>query len=398
MFPSNPVAAVCHSDPYPYYRSLRAGPALQFDPELKLWVASSAAVVRQVLEHPACVVRPADQPVPRAIAATSAGQVFGHLVRMNEGSVHSTPKLALAQALASLAPAQIAARTSYFSSLLAQQHGLPTAAGINAWMFELPVYVVADLLGFAEAELPQLAIWMGDFVRCLSPLSSAEQLASASLAAQSLLARFGELLAATSTSENSLVSRIQQEAQQVGWQNQDAILANLIGLLSQTYEATAGLIANSLVALLSQNGLQQQMRDTPEQIAAMLQEVCRYDPPVQNTRRFVAQACSIASVELQPGDAILLLLAAASRDESDFPNADEFQLDRPAHTLLGFSHGRHLCPGQTLALGIGTAALQSLLALTSCLDPTQLQWTYRTSLNGRLPLFQQVTATRTESH
>ncbi|WP_295749103.1 cytochrome P450 [Undibacterium sp.] len=398
MFPSNPVAAVCHADPYPYYRSLRVGTGLQFDAELKLWVASSAAVVRQVLEHPACVVRPADEPVPRAIAATSAGQVFGHLVRMNEGRAHSTPKLALAHALASLTPEQIAARTSYFSSLLAQQHGLPTAAGVNAWMFDLPLYVVADLLGFAEAELPQLAIWMGDFVRCLSPLSSAEQLASAGVAAQSLLARFGELLAATSTSENSLVSRIQQEAQQVGWQNQDAILANLIGLLSQTYEATAGLIANSLVALLSQNGLQQQMRDTPEQIAAMLQEVCRYDPPVQNTRRFVVQTCSIAGVELQPGDAILLVLAAASRDESDFPNADEFQLDRPAHTLLGFSHGRHLCPGQTLALGIGTAALQSLLALTTCLDPTQLQWTYRTSLNGRLPLFQQIFPTLTESH
>jgi cytochrome P450 len=398
MFPSNPVAAVCHADPYPYYRSLRAGPALQFDAELKLWVASSADVVRQVLEHPACVVRPAAEPVPRAIAATSAGQVFSHLIRMNEGSAHSAPKLALVQALASLAPEQIAARTGYFSNLLAQQHGLPTAAGINAWMFELPVYVVADLLGFAEAELPQLVIWMGDFVRCLSPLSSAVQLDAANAAARSLLARFAELLAATVPTENSLLSRIRQEAQQVGWQHQDAILANLIGLLSQTYEATAGLIGNSLVALLSQNGLQQQMRAAPERIGALVQEVCRYDPPVQNTRRFVAQACSIAGVELQPGDVILLVLAAASRDDSDFPNADEFSLDRPAHTLLGFSHGRHLCPGQTLALGIGTAALQSLLALTIGLDPAQLQWTYRPSLNGRLPLFQQISPTNTESH
>lgn len=398
MFPSNPVVAVCHSDPYPYYRSLRAGPGLQFDPELKLWIASSAVVVRQVLEHPACLVRPPAEPVPRAIATTSAGQVFSHLVRMNEGSAHAAPKLALAQALASLTPEQIAARTSYFSNLLAQQHGLPTAAGINAWMFELPVYVLTDLLGFAEAELPQLAIWMGDFVRCLSPLSSAEQLASASVAAQSLLARFSELLAATATKENSLVRRIQQEAQQVGWQNQDAILANLIGLLSQTYEATAGLIGNSLVALLSQNGLQQQMRAAPERVGALLQEVCRYDPPVQNTRRFVAQTCSIAGIEFQPGDAILLVLAAASRDESDCPDADEFSLDRPLRPLLGFSYGHHLCPGQTLALGIGTAALQSLLALTIGLDPAQLQWTYRLSLNGRLPLFQKIFPTLTESH
>ncbi|MFZ6748745.1 cytochrome P450 [Undibacterium sp. Ren11W] len=398
MFPSNPVVAVCHPDPYPYYRSLLAGQGLQFDAELKLWVASRACVVQQVLEHPACLVRPPAEPVPRAIAGSSAGQVFAHLIRMNEGSAHAAPKQALAQALAALDPVHIAARAMHFSALLAARLELQNAAGLNAWMCDLPVYVMADLLGFAEAELPQLASWMGDFVRCLSPLSSAEQLAAASAAAQSLLTSFAKLLAATAPGNNSLVSQIQQEAAIVGWQTQDALLANLIGLLSQTYEATAGLIANSLVALLSQNGLQQQMRLAPEQIGALLQEVCRTDPPVQNTRRFVAQACTIDGVALQAGDVILLVLAAASRDDSVAPNPDEFSLDRPTRPLLGFSHGRHICPGQALALNIVAAALQSLLALPIALDPAALQWSYRPSLNGRLPLFVQAPSTLTESH
>lgn len=386
MFPSNPVTAVYHPDPYPYYRSLLAGPGLQFDDGLKLWVTSSAAVVRQVLEHADCLVRPLAEPVPRAIVGSSAGQVFALLVRMNEGSAHAAPKLALQQALAALDAARIIARTSYFSALLAQRHGVPTAAGLNAWSFDLPVYVVADLLGFAEAELPQLALWMGDFVRCLSPLSDESQLAAASVAAQALLARFAELLAAAVATEDSVLSRLQQAAQQVGWQH--ALVANLIGLLSQTYEATAGLIGNSLVALLSQPGLQAQMRLAPQQTAALLEEVCRYDPPVQNTRRFVARACRIAGVALEPGDVILLVLAAAGRDDQAHPNANQFILDRPARQLLGFGHGRHLCPGQQLAASIVNAALQSLLALPLSLDPAQLQWSYRRSLNGRLPLFQ----------
>jgi hypothetical protein len=71
-----------------------------FDAPRKLWIASSAASVKAVLGNPACHVRPPAEPVPAAIVGSAAGEVFGHLVRMNEGVRHDAPKLALQRFLA----------------------------------------------------------------------------------------------------------------------------------------------------------------------------------------------------------------------------------------------------------------------------------------------------------
>lgn len=381
-----PLSAVSHANPYPYYQSLLDGPGLYFDAQLQCWVASHAAIVDEIFEHPDCAVRPSAEPVPAALAGSSAAAVFAQLIRMNEGVRHAAPKLALQQALGSLNLSGVQERSAYFSALLARQHGLTENGAWTPWMLDLPTYVMGALLGFSEPELTQLALWMADFVRCLSPLSSAEQLTAASVAARALLQRFSALLEAGSTQRQSLLSRVQAEAKLAGWENQEALLTNLIGLLSQTYEATAGLIGNAIVVLLTQPQLIQQLRADPQLVASMVEEVCRFDPPIQNTRRFVTQACTIAGIPLQAGDSILLLLAAANRDAQANPMPHEFILKRSARRQFGFGHGRHACPGQNIALTIATAAIQSLLQFAPSLDADKLRWTYRASLNARIPL------------
>lgn len=387
MPPTNPIAAASHVNPYPYYQHLLAGPALYFDPNLRLWIACRAAVIQDVLNNPHCLVRPTGESVPHAIAGSSAGAVFAKLIRMNEGPGHARPRHAIGQALAALDLAAIAGSTSRFATMLGERHGLPDGAAITRWTFDLPTYVVADLLGLGHAELPLLALWIEDFVRCLSPLSTLEQLADASTAAQTLNERFAQLVQTSTLAPTTLLGDVCRQAALAGWAEQDAILANLIGLLSQTHEATAGLIGNSIVALLSQPQLEARLRADPRLAAALVHEVARFDPPVQNTRRFVAQATSVAGVALQPGDTILLLLAAAGRDEQANPNPDAFLLERPGRQLLGFGHGRHACPGQDLARAIATTAMQHLLALPVALDQAALRWVYRPSANARLPQF-----------
>lgn len=372
MQPANPIAAASHPDPYPYYRQLLAGPALAFDAGLGLWVASRAAVIQEVFDNPHCVVRPPAEPVPKAIADGSAGAVFGALARMTEGPEHALARQAIGRAVAQLDLAAVAARTRVLAG--------ETDADLATW-------VMADLLGFNHAELPQVAQWVGDFVRCLSPLSSAEQLAEASRAAQALVERVGALVQTVQTRPGTLIEHVCDQAALTGWSAQHAILANLVGLLSQTHEATAGLIGNSIVALLSQPGLQQRLRADPALAASLVRETARFDPPVQNTRRFVAQATTVGGVRLEPGAVILLLLGAAGRDERAYAQANDFVLDRPEHALPGFGHGRHACPGQALARTIAAAVLEHLLSLPNGLDPAMLQWTYRPSVNGRLPLF-----------
>jgi cytochrome P450 len=384
--PENILAASAHRNPYPYYAALAASPALVFDAPRKLWIASSAASVKEVLGNPACRVRPVAEPVPAAIVGSAAGEVFGHLVRMNEGLRHDAPKLALQRFLAAVDLERVQARTEALALQFAGEGAL-RAEALSRWAFEVPVMAVADLLGFDETELPQVARWMADFVACLSPLSTPAQLAAAGDAASALLARFAELVQAADAQPGSALARLQHEAAQAGWHDAQALLCNAVGLLSQTYEATAGLIGNSVVALATQPGLLDATEREPGQLLQMVHEVSRYDPSIHNTRRFVAGATEVAGVSLQAGDVVLLVLAAAGRDPACNARPDEFLLERPDREVPGFGHGAHQCPGQALACVIAAAAVRALLVPGRLKDAASFSWTYRPAMNARIPVF-----------
>ena len=371
MHASSPIAAASHADPYPYYASL---PDFAYDAASAMWIASSAAVIEEVMTNPHCLVRPVAEQVPKAIAGTTAGAVFARLVRMNEGAAHAMPKQVIGQALAALDLRGASERTAQLAAMLGKRYRLPDGAGISGWMFDLPTYTVAALLGWEDEALPQITLLTARFVRCLSPLSTPEQLSCASDAAHALLERFAELSSA------GMAGDMRRRAALAGWNDDAAIVANMVGLLSQTHEATAGLIGNSVVALLRDPALQQRLRDDARLVDAFVAEVALRDPPVQNTRRFVAQATSVAGLALPPGAVIVLLLGAAGRRE-------DFALARSTRTLPGFGHGRHLCPGQALALTIATTAVRYLLAMTLPLSLEEIAWTYAPSANGRLPQF-----------
>ena len=360
------IAAVTHDQPYPYYATLAARSGLQYDDRLRLWLAAHPATVMEVMTHAACRVRPVAEPVPAAIAGGAAGMVFGELVRMNDGARHAAPKMALQRALAALDGALVQRAAWETAVALAERHPVHTAAGLSAWQFAVPVQTVARLLGFADTG--QVASWMREFVACLSPLSDAAQLARAHGAAQALLDSLRALVQASAPPADSLLALVLAEAEGAGWKRADAILANLAGLLSQTYEATAGLIGNAIVALA---GGARHDGD----LAALVRHVLRDDPPIHNTRRFVAQAAHIGGADVAPGQAILVLLAAAGRAE-------------PAAPGYAYGHGAHLCPGQALSQAIACAALGALLA-RGPLPP--LAWRYRPSVNSRIPVFEETT-------
>lgn len=367
------IAAVTHAQPYPYYAQLAARPGLHYDTGLKLWVAAHPATVMAVMENPACRVRPVAEPVPAAIAGGAAGFVFGELVRMNDGARHAAPKLALQRALAALDPALVRRTAWENARKLARYHPVQTADGLSAWQFAVPVQTVAHLLGFGDTA--KVAQWMGEFVACLSPLSGAAQLERAHGAAQSLLDSLRALVHSGAACPGSLLAQVLAEAEAAGWKHADAILANLAGLLSQTYEATAGLIGNAVVALANGAG-------HDGDLAALVRSVLRDDPPIHNTRRFMAENAVVGGAELQAGQTILVVLAAAGRAAPALPAS----AGREA-PLYAYGHGVHACPGQALSQTIACAALGALLA-QGPLPP--LAWRYQPSVNARIPLFMEV--------
>src|SRR5947208_334440 len=100
--PHDPIAAVTHSDPYPYYADLVAHKPIYRDGTLGLWVASSADSVSAVLASDICRVRPRAEPVPRILIGSPAANIFRHLVRMNDGERHYPFKQAISATLQSI--------------------------------------------------------------------------------------------------------------------------------------------------------------------------------------------------------------------------------------------------------------------------------------------------------
>jgi cytochrome P450 len=231
--------------------------------------------------------------------------------------------------------------------------------------------------------LNQTAVWMNDFTRCLAPASSPDQIERGKTAAGQLLKMFRALPA----HENGLLSALAREAKLIGREEIEVIIANGIGFLSQAYEATAGLIGNTLLALASRPEIRNQVTTDPNLLSPLIQEVSRYDSPVQNTRRFLARDGLVAGEKMKTGAVILVILAAANRDPSVNPNPERFDVFRKERRIFTFGVGRHACPGEALATAIAKSGVGRLIEYGVALDRLSEPMTYRASANTRIPLF-----------
>ncbi|TDD34955.1 cytochrome P450 [Actinomadura sp. KC06] len=372
----NPIDAVTHADPYPYYAELVAERPLAFDESLGLWVAAGAAQVTDVLRAPGLRVRPPGQPVPPGITGTAAGRVFGSLVRMNDGEAHTRLKSVVTAALTQADPAT--ARGLAESAVKSDLDGGPPDLG--ALMFTVPVRVVAGLCGLTEREAAEAAALTGDFVKCLRPDADTGQLRAADAAAERLTA----LLPPEPRPGGGLLTALVRAAGEAVMPPPGAVSGNAVGLLSQTYDATAGLIGNTLLALAREGG-------RPRPLEPFVREVARHDAPIQNTRRFAAEPTRCGTAEIEPGQAVLVVLAAANRDPAVNPDPHTFVADRPAATVFTFGAAAHRCPGQDLATAIAAGAVGALL--DHGFDPSAdvpRTAAYRPSPNARIPDFSRV--------
>src|SRR5207245_9192578 len=134
-----------------------------------------------------------------------------------------------------------------------------------------------------------------------------------------------------------------------------------------------------------QPAIRAQVLADPALLAPLIQEVLRLDPPVQNTRRYLAADTEIAGQQMKAGDAILLLLAAANRDPVANPRPALCDLRRPGRTNFSFGRGLHTCPGATIAAGIAAAGLKKLLASEVAYGQLVDTLHYRPSVNARIP-------------
>jgi cytochrome P450 len=381
-FPENLLQAAAHPDPYPYYAALLAYRPIYREERIGMWAALGAAAVAAVLESPLCRVRPAAEPVPATIAGSKAGDVFGNLVRMTDGDRHSAAKPAVAGTISAFDPGALIGTARRIAAACLEECGAH-ATGIDRFARAYPVRVIVEMIGLPAEAAPEAARLIADFTRCLSPLSSPAQIEGSKTAAQRLL----RLLEEHAEGKRGGLPMQLERLMSLGVAQRDAALANLFGLMSQTYEATAGLIGNSLLALGRDAELRRRASGDDALLSRIVQEVLRHDPPVHNTRRYVAEDGMVAGQPMKAGDAILVVLAAANRDPALHAQPHNFDPERTDKSCFTFGHGRHACPGASVATTLAVIGVQGLIARGVAFDDLPRAVRYAPSVNARIPMF-----------
>ncbi len=393
----DPISAVTAWNPYDFYSDLTGRRPIYYDETLGMWVASSADVVESILRCSSFRVRPMEEAVPKPLKGTRVGEVFADLVRMQDGERQALLKRAVCGALAPVDTRGLTLRSETW-----MQHLFAAFPRDGAGVFtpdiaySLPVYVLGSLLGVPSNLLPDCVNWTDGFVRAIAPGSTPEEIARGSAASDALMGLFQQLLQQAQFPDYKnprgvpgnagLLSSFARSTCRHAGHDEGAIIANAIGFLSQSYDATAGLIGNTMVALAKRPGLRGRIEADPGLLSAVISEVARHDSPVQNTRRFLAADTEIAGHEMRAGDAVLLILAAANRDPAANPDPAGFDPARPDPVLFTFSAGAHLCPGAHMALALAEGAVRQILASPISLDSLVCGFSYRPSQNGRIPL------------
>ncbi len=228
--------------------------------------------------------------------------------------------------------------------------------------YPLPVSVICAVLGVPPEDQPQFRVWSDALVESTvaqTPETSARRQEAAS-ALNDYMSRL--VRRRREQPADDLLSRMATDTGPDGRMEDPYLVTTAALLLVAGHETTVNLIANGMLTLLRHPGAMHGLRDDPEEIAGVVEEILRYEPPVQLLpNRTTMQEIQIAGTTLPKGVLVTLAIAAGNRDPQRFRQPDRFDPRRRDNVHLGFGSGVHYCFGAPLARAEGQIALSELV-------------------------------------
>jgi cytochrome P450 len=227
--------------------------------------------------------------------------------------------------------------------------------------YPLPVAVICELLGVPPEDEPRFHGWAGPLAHSLDPAEgmTEEEIQRTAQALMEMREYLADLaVARRARPDDGLISGLIAAHDDAGQMTEQELLSTMSLLLIAGHETSVNLITNGMLTLLRHPGALERLRREPGLIPTLVEEVLRFDPPVQFRTRTTLAGVEVAGVTIPTGATVVLLLASGSRDPARFPRPDEFIPDRAGTTHLGFGGGIHYCVGAPLA------RVEAQLALT----------------------------------
>ncbi|WP_183092398.1 cytochrome P450 [Nocardioides stalactiti] len=255
--------------------------------------------------------------------------------------------------------ARVASTTDTLLDQIEERQGCDIVADLA---LPLPVAVIGDLLGVPSADRLVAAPLVRHLLIPLEPAADVAGMQAAARAEAQLADYFGDLLnEKRRRPTNDLLSRLATN-RDTGALDQEECVGTAMLLFAAGFETTTNLIANGTAALLDHPDQADRWRRNPDLSLTAIDELLRFDAPIQTDGRTAMEATDLDGVPIAPGTMVLLLIGAANRDPARFEDPHRLDLGRPDSGSLAFGAGIHYCLGAPLARLEGRLLFPRLLA------------------------------------
>lgn len=347
------------ADPHALYAERLARHPVWHDEANGLWALHSYVACKAVLDSAAHIPAVASDLLSPAAAAVAA-----QFVRLANPPLHAELRRIALHLHEAMAPVDTGALLD--SLLDAKQTDEFDWVGSVGKV--LPPLAVLKGLRFADTDIAVILPQVEALTKLMhaSKSAAAAEVANAAVAAvQPLVARhLDQLLPAT-------------------WPPQwrEMAPANLLGLLIQSYDAGRGLLGNALLQMLAHPD----WAGDAKRMHQLVVETLRFDPPIHNTRRVLAEEMVLDDCRLPKGSTVLLVLAAANRDPARFSHPTEFDPARPGNDEhLSFGSSMHACVARHFSVRLAVDALCALRRRHARIELRQQRLDYEPLVNARL--------------
>jgi len=357
----NPMDPAFVADPYPTYHRLRAEDPVHRSP-LGFWVLSRYEDVAASLRDP----RFAKEAIAEFVAAR-----FGRPVERTSMLDLDPPDHTRLRGLVSKAftPRVVEVLRPHIQSivddLLHRADGAHAMDLIEDFAYPLPVIVICEMLGVPVSDRERFKQWGLDVARGLDALllpPDSQVIVRSRESRQALTAYFRELIAERRRAPRADLLSGLIAAEEAGDRlSEEDLLATSILLLLAGHETTVNLIGNGTLALLRHPQQLQRLREDPGLIGSAVEELLRYDGPVQRTARIPSADVVVGGRTIPAGDMVMPFIGAADRDPAQFPDPDRLDLGRTPNRHIAFGLGIHFCLGAPLARVEGQIAINALV-------------------------------------
>ena len=357
-----PLAPQFVADPYPVYRRLRQRDPVHYSILTEQFVVSRFSDVDRILrDH-----RNFSNDLQRA--RSSRGSLGTRKKLKPSMLAQDPPDHTRLRRLVNRAftPRSVAKMEDY---IRATAHGLlDEVAGVGefdlmkAFAIPLPTIVIARMIGVPERDLDRFKVWSDQLARALEPLLTPEEEELVYQSDQQLAEYFRATIEQRRREpRDDLVSRLVEAEEEGDKLTPDETIVMLRLLLAAGNETTTNLIGNGVRTLLRNPGQLTLLRQRPEQMSAAVEELLRYDSPVQLDMRIATRDLEIGNAAVPSGTMVTLAIGSANHDPERFQRPDELDITRSDQGNISFGRGIHHCLGAPLARLEGRIALEVLL-------------------------------------